>query len=408
MKTTSLKRAISLPALVFYGLGTMVGGGFYALLGQVAHSSGMAVPLALAGSGLLAFLSALSFAELSRRYPVSAGPVRYVQAAFGSSRFAAMIGFMVIATGVVSAATLSVATINFVRDFWEPEYPLWAMAALIVCMGLIAARGIGESVFVIVTITALEVGALIYVFAVNADVLAQAPERIAEFSPGHVLNSGWTGVFAGSFLAFYAFIGFEDMVTMAEEVRDVRRALPLGILISVVLATALYVAVSVVAVLAVPVEQLAQSRTPVAELVRSEGGLSVAGLWLVSVLTGINGALVQILMASRVIYGMAGSGQLPAAIGVVNPRTRSPLRATALVTALILALALFFPLATLARITSAIMLFIFASVNLALWYIQKTPETGPQSGLNLPRAVPLFGFLATVGILLFQGWLLWR
>ena len=170
----SLKRAIPLPLLILYGLGTMVGGGFYALLGKVAGEAGLLAPIALIFSGLLAFLSATSFAELSSRFPVSAGEVQYVKEGFNSRTFATIIGWLVIITGIVSAATLAVATIGFLQDFVQVSTAL-GILLLVLAMGLVASWGIGQSVALVVTITIIEVAALIYIVVLAGNSFGQLP-----------------------------------------------------------------------------------------------------------------------------------------------------------------------------------------------------------------------------------------
>lgn len=405
MTSTKLKRAVTLPALILYGVGTMVGGGFYALLGEITVEAGSATPLALLLSGVLALLSACSFAELSSRYPVSAGEARYVGAAFRLPALSTTVGWLVISTGVVSAATLSVATTGFIRDMWPMIPGTPGIVALVLLLGIVAVWGIGESVAVVVVVTVLEVAALLYAFGVNAAPLAELPSRWPELLPSGAGGVGWLGVFGGAFLAFYAFIGFEDMVNIAEEVRDARRTLPRAILVSVVLTTVLYVAVSTAAVLSVPLERLAGSATPIAELVRDGGARAATGVWAVSVLTGVNGALVQIIMASRVAYGLARRSQAPAVLAKINRTTRTPVIATALVTAIVLALALFFPLTTLAKITSSVILIVFATVNLALWRIKRRDPDEGGAGPRFPPPLPLVAFAATVLVLGFELWL---
>lgn len=155
----SLARSISLPMLIFFGVGTMVGGGFYALLGKVSGEAGMATPFALMLTGLLALVSATSFAELASRYPVSAGEVRYVQMGFGRADLATVTGLLVILTGVVSAATLSVATIGFLGDLLEVRES-FAIVFLVVAMGIVAVWGVNETMWLVALITVVEVGAL--------------------------------------------------------------------------------------------------------------------------------------------------------------------------------------------------------------------------------------------------------
>lgn len=401
----SLKRAIPLPLLIFYGLGTMVGGGFYALLGKVAGEAGLLAPIALILSGLLAFLSATSFAELSSRFPVSAGEVQYIKEGFNNKAFATIIGWLVITTGVVSAATLAVAIIGFLQDF-VPVSNMLGILLLVLGMGLVACWGIGQSVTLVVTITIIEVMALIYIIVLAGDNLGQLPERWSELLWPTNIQS-WTGVFSGTFLAFYAFIGFEDMVNMAEEVKKPRRALPIAILTSVVLTTIIYTIVSIVAVLSVSPSVLATSNTPMAEIVSSHGWYSVTGLWLVSMLTGLNGALVQIIMAARVTYGMAKKEQTPIWnwFAKVNPLTRTPINATAVITGIILLLALFLPLTTLAKATSTVILIVFASVNLAAWKVKRKRLALTEDVFVIPNWLPLLGFFSCILILLFQGWL---
>ncbi len=401
LDATPLNRSIGLTALIFYGLGTMVGGGFYALLGRVAGLAGPLAPVALALSGVLALLSAASFAELSSRFPVSAGEVRYVEAGFNLRGLATIVGWLVILTGVVSAATLAVATIGFLQDIYlVPEGA--AILALVAGMGLVAGWGITESVGIVFVITVIEVGALVYVGVLaGGDPIGLGERWLDTLSSGGV--GQWIGVFSGAYLAFYAFIGFEDMVNIAEEVKRPRRALPIAIFTSVIATTLLYVWIGLVAVLSVPPDELAASNTPIARIVGAYGGWTT-GLALVSLLTGVNGALVQIVMAARVAYGMAGRGQAPAVLQRVHARTRTPLIATALMTGAVAVLALFFPVTTLARATSSIMLVNFMAVNLSLWRIKRTHPDQTGEGPRLPAWLPLCGAGSCAAALLLQAW----
>ena len=400
-----LERSVRLLPLVFFGLGTMVGGGFYALVGRVAGLAGPAAPIALAGSGLLALLSAASFAELSSRFPVSAGEVRYVEEGFHRRWLAVTVGWMVITTGVVSAATLSVATIGFVRAMVQvPELP--GLVVVVLLLGGVAAWGIGESVRLVFVITFVEIGALVYAALVAGDGLVTTlPARWPELVPAADVDV-WVGIFGGSFLAFYAFIGFEDLVNIAEEVKEPHRALPIALFAGVIGTTALYMWVATVAVLAVPPAELAASSSPVALLVRDQGAFATTGVGVVSVLTGVNGALVQIVMASRVAYGMARRGQAPPIFGVVHPWTRTPVISTALMTVIIGLLALFFPLTTLARSTSTVILVVFTLVNLSLWRIKQTAPDLTGRGPRFPGWLPVVGAITCAGVLAFQGWTL--
>jgi len=398
---TTLKRSVSLPMLILYGLGTMIGGGFYALLGEIAAEAGLFTPLAFLLSGLLAFTSATSFAELTSRFPFSAGEARYAQKGFSNKNFSTLVGWFVILTGIVSAATISVATAGFLRDF-IPVPQTIAILFLVASMGVIAGWGIGKSVAFVAIISVIQIGALVYIVFVAGDNLSALPSRWQElFIP--TSSTVWLGVFSGAFLGFYAFIGFEDMVNMAEEVKNVRKNLPIAILVSIFLTTLIYIIVSTVAVLTVSTEILSASNTPVAEILRGHGDFSMKMLGIVSILI-INGALAQIIMASRIAYGLSKKDQAPSFLKKINSKTQTPLRATAIITFIVLVLAIFFPLQTLAETTSFIILMVFAIVNLSLWLIKGREMRDAKQKISFPRWVSLFGFLTSLVVLVFQVW----
>jgi amino acid transporter len=399
-KQKKLKRTVTLPFLILYGLGTMVGGGFYALLGKVSGEAGCYAPLALGLAGIFALISGLAFAELSSRYPVSAGEVRYVNEAFDRRWLSRLTGVFVVLTGVVSAATLAVATDGFLQDFFTHPKIL-GVTLLVIAMGVVAAWGISESVALVTFITVIEVGALVYAFGVAGGSINALDTNWQQFVPP--LQSGaWLGIFSASFLAFYAFIGFEDMVNIAEEVKNPTKIMPIAIIVSVTLTTLLYILVSSAALLSVSPEQLASSNTPIAEMVKEHGWYSSTGLSMVSLLTGINGALVQMIMASRVTYGMAKREYIPAYFSKVHLKTQTPLRATIVITSIVLLLALLFPLVTLAKVTSGIILFVFTLVNFSLWKIKQSNPDPDADAIRLPNWLPLLGGVGCVLALGFQ------
>tara|TARA_B110000305_G_C19008557_1_gene433814 strand:- start:45 stop:638 length:594 start_codon:yes stop_codon:yes gene_type:complete len=193
------------------------------------------------------------------------------------------------------------------------------------------------------------------------------------------------------------------MVNMAEEVKDVRKNLPIAILVSIFLTTLIYIIVSTIAVLTVSPQMLSSSNTPVAEILRGHGDFSMKMMGIVSILI-INGALAQIIMASRVIYGLSKKDQAPTFLGKINSKTQTPLHATAIITLIVLVLAIFFPLQTLAESTSFIILIIFAIVNLSLWLIKGREKRDSKQKISFPRWVSLFGFMTSVVVVVFQVW----
>jgi amino acid transporter len=384
--------------LVLYGLGTIVGAGIYALMGKVAGVAGLYAPFAFAFACGLAAFTALSLAELSSRFPRAAGEAAYVHEGFGRRDLATLVGLLMVAAGCISAATVARGFVGYVSGLlWLPP-PLW-IALLILGLGALAAWGIREAAWAAAAMTVIEIGGLLLVTGAAGGSLAELSERWPELVPP-LDPDVMRGILGASLLCFYAFIGFEDMVNVAEEVRDVRRVLPRAILTTLVVAGVLYLALSVVSVLAVPPHELAESEAPLALLWERASGRSPVLLELIGVFALANGALIQMIKASRILYGLANQGalQLPW-LARVHPRTRTPLHATGLVIGIVLGLALGFPLATLAEATSMVTLAVFALINAALWRLKRT-RPQPTGTTRVPTWVPAIGFCVTSAFLI--------
>jgi amino acid transporter len=396
---TELRRVLSLPVITFYGMGTIIGAGIYVLVGEIAGAAGMRAPLAFALAGVIAAFTALSYAELSSRYPVSAGEAVYLQQGFGRRWLSMGVGLLLAVAGMVSSATLANGFVGYLHVFVPA--PDWvAVIGLVLVLGTLACWGIRESAIVATVTTLVEIGGLVLILSVAAPNFAHLPQRLPEMLPT-ADAAAWSGVLLGAFLAFYAFLGFEDMVNVAEEVHDPARNMPRAILIAAAVATVLYILVATAAVLTQPPERLALSEAPLASIYveatgRSPWMISVVGLFAV-----VNGALIQIIMGARILYGMAREGWLPRALAYVHPRTQTPLATTAVMTAAVLALALWFPLVTLAKVTSFILLSVFALVNLALVRI-KLRGPAPAGVRTFPVWVPCVAFVLCLAILAFQ------
>ena len=386
--TPTLKRSLNLPLLTLYGLGTTVGGGIYVLVGHVAGRAGLYAPISfLLAAALIAF-TALSFAELAVRFPKSAGEAVYVKEGWRRRDLAALVGWLVIINGLVSSGALADGFVGYLQTI--AGVPNWlAIVSVVILLGLIASWGIGESVLVAAVITVIEICGLLIVVWVSREVFGTLPVRIPELLPPWQ-GGAWLGILAGSFLAFYAFIGFEDMVNVAEEVRDVRRNLPLAIILTIVLTTLLYLAVATAGVLAVPVEELAKSDAPLALIYSRQSGNSGTLISLISIVAVLNGALIQMIMASRVLYGMAREGWAPKIFESIAARTRTPVIATAVIAGGVAILALLFDVDVLAQFTSLGLSLVAILVNGALVKIKRSGHH-PARGLTVPFWVPVGG-----------------
>jgi APA family basic amino acid/polyamine antiporter len=250
-------------------------------------------------------------------------------------------------------------------------------------------------------LTVIELGGLIFILVITGHHLADLPGRIMEFVPPADLHV-WNGIILGAFLAFYAFIGFEDIVTLAEEAREPTRNIPLAILLALGIATLLYILVALAAVLALPVAELARTEAPFALLYSQATGEAPTVISIISLFAVVNGVLIQIIMASRILYGMSREGWLHETFGRVHPVRHTPLVATGLVTAGVLVLALWLPLITLAKATSFITLVAFSLINLALLRI-KQREPRPVGIRIYPMWLPWAGFLSSSAFVLYQS-----
>lgn len=398
--TGTLRRSLTLPLLTFYGLGTIVGAGIYVLIGAVAGKAGIFAPISFVLAAVIAGFTAFSYAELSSRLPRSAGEAVYMQEAFQRRWLSRLTGWSVVTIGIISSATIANGFVGYLQVF--VSIPDWlAITALVLSLGLIAAWGIRESVWLATLITLIELGGLCYVVLMSGDALMTLPSRWPELIPS-LDGLVWSGILVGAFLAFYAFIGFEDMVNVAEEVNDAPRTLPRAIILALVVSSSFYLLIALVAVLALPVEQLAASDAPLAAVVASSGHNHSLLISAISIVAVVNGAMIQIIMASRVLYGMGNTQLAPAVLATVHPRTRTPVTATGLVVLLVLTLALWLPLVTLAQLTSMVTLIVFIGVNLALIALKRRGD--PASAfINTPPWVPWTGVSLCLIFLILQA-----
>lgn len=397
-----LARVLSLPLMVLYGLGVTIGAGIYVLIGATAGRAGMHAPLSFVIAAVAMAFSAASFAEWSTRLPVSAGSAAYVRAGLGMRRLALATGLLVVLSGLVSSAAITIGGTGYLREFIAVPEPLLVVAVLVV-LGGTAAWGILESVTFAAIFTVVEILGLLGIIVAGIWLDPAMFARLPEILPPMGDAAAWSAVGAAGLLAFFAFIGFEDLVNLAEEAKDPRRDMPRAILVTLVLSTLIYVLVVFVAIHAVPVAELAGSRAPLSLVFERLTGASPALITLIAIVATLNGVIVQIIMASRVLYGLSRQGDLPPALAVIHPRTRTPLRATGLVVVLVLVLALLLPLEQLAQWTSQVVLTVFSLVNLALIRHKLSGAATPPGALTVPIVVPVMGFVTCV-LLLASGW----
>lgn len=389
--------------LALYGIGNIVGAGVYVLVGKIAEPAGYLSIIAFLVAAVVAFCAALSYAELASRFPVSAGVAVYLHEAFKARRISTVIGLMLVGAGIVSSATLLKGFSGYFEQLTGVAPSISITVAAIVLVAIML-RGIKESVGVAALLTAIEVGGL--VFLVGSILLAQ-PTAVSTFSEGFSAALGnfdlmaLAGVTSAAFIAFYAFVGFEDMVNIAEEVREPRKAFPRAILASMAVVTVLYTAVAVAALGVLAPKILSESPAPLAEVFTTATGQEATVIIIISLLATLNGVLVNIIMGSRFLYGMANRQWIPKWFSVVS-RRHIPARGTIIVGAVALIAALAVPIENLAQTTSLLLLFVFLAVTISLIVIRRKKHT--DTSLNItPIFLPWFGAIASGALLVGQA-----
>jgi len=397
----ALKRSLGLPMVTLYGLGNIVGAGIYVLVGKVAGFAGSSTTLAFILAMVTAGVTALSYMELAGRYPVSASVSVYLHRAFGRHRLSTAVGLAMAAGGIASAAALAQGFAGYLSSFVAvPQFV--ASVGLLILLGAIAVKGIGESATTAAVLTGLEVLGLLLVIWFGRKAFGQLDtDRLLAVDPA----VGISGVVAGAFLAFYAFIGFEDMVNVAEETRNPSRTMPLAILFALLGSTVLYLLVVVVATTLVSPADLAASPAPLTLVFERSGAPNVALLSMIGMIAAMNGVIVQMIMASRILYGLANQGWIHRRFGTVHRTFKTPVLATlVVVSAMVLATAVL-PLVSLAQLTSLLVLIIFTLVNSALISIKRRGEAH-QGYIVVPLVIPYLGVamcLGTIAVQLLHG-----
>jgi basic amino acid/polyamine antiporter, APA family len=396
-----LKRVMGPKLLLLFIIGDILGAGVYAVTGQMAGIVGGVVWLPFLVAFIVATLTALSYLELVTKYPQAAGAALYTHKAFGIHFVTFLVAFAVICSGITSASTSANVlaqnlTGGFVANGWLDELPstgvVTAIAmAFMVLLALINLRGVGESVKFNVVLTMVEVLALTIVILIGFYAMAQGEgdiSRITTFE-GADDKGLFLAVTAATSVAFFAMVGFEDSVNMVEETQEPQKIFPRTMLTGLGVAVIIYmlVAVAVVAVLT-PAELAtineAEGRALLEVVAKGAPDLPMDKIFpFLAVFAVANTALINMLMASRLLYGMARQDVLPRSLGKVSPRSRAPY--VGILFSTVLALGLIWYVATqsdssivgsLSGTTSLLLLAVFAVVNVACLVLRRDPAEG--------------------------------
>ncbi|WP_309070247.1 APC family permease [Arthrobacter sp.] len=403
---SKLRQGISGKLLYLFILGDVLGAGVYALVGVIAAEVGGAIWVPLVVALALALLTAGSYAELVTKYPKAGGAAVFAQRAYKTPFISFLVGFCMLAAGVTSAAGLALAFTGDYLSAFIAVPPAWAAVVFLVLLALLNARGIKESVRSNVVMTVIEVSGLVLVIVLVAVFLGQGngnPEQISQF-PANANPA--VAVLGASLIAYYSFVGFEVSANVAEEVRNPARVYPKALFGALATAGAVYLLIGLVSAAALPAEDLAGSTAPLLDVVNATGfGIPPWLFSLIALVAVANGALLTMIMASRLTFGMAEEGLLPSVLGKVLPNRRTPWVAIIATTAIAMALTLTGDLASLAETVVLLLLFVFISTNVAVLVLRR--DRVEHQHFRIPTVIPYLGVASCLVLLTQQSAEIW-
>lgn len=402
LQSTELKRVMGPGLLLLFIVGDILGTGIYALTGQVAAEVGGVVWLPFLIAFAVAMLTACSYLELVTKYPQAAGAALYTHKAFGIHFLTFIIAFAVMSSGITSAATASRAfaanfTTSLGLDLGAWGVPLIA-TGFIALVAAVNFRGVGESVKLNVVLTIVELTGLLIIIGIGFWAIAGGEGDVSRawtFATPEGTGTFWP-VVAATALAFFAMVGFEDSVNMAEECKNPSRLFPKVLLAGLTITGVIYILVAISAITLVPADQLGQGETPLLKVIQTGAPSFPVGIFAVITMFAVaNSALINMMMASRLIYGMARQGVVPDVLGKVHARRRTPYIAIIFTSLLAVALILFAGgVPALGGTTSLLLLCVFAVVNVAVLVLRK--DKVGHKHFRTPTALPVLGAVTCV------------
>jgi len=401
----TLQQTIGGWQVMFYGLGSMLGAGIYALIGRAADSLGNAVWLAFLVAMIAAMLTGLSYACVGSRYAKAGGAAYVTQHGLHKPLLSYVVGIAVMMSGLTSMATGSQAIAEQLEKALGFSIDIKFVAiGIVFLVGCVIYRGLRESMWLNVVCTVVEASGLLFIIAVGArywgsvNYLETAKDTVAG-GPGSGITLAL--VMQGAVLTFFSFIGFEDILNVSEEVKNPRKNVPFGLIGAMILATVIYMAVAITAVSVVPWHELAASKTPLMDVAHKAapwlGGIDRLYLGITIFAIG-NTALLNYIMGSRLLYGMSRQGLLPAILSRVHPKRHTPHIAVFVLFGIVTVLILSGGVKQMAESTVLLLLAVFTVVNIALVVLKRRPGE-PKGGFEPPMFVPVLGALTCASLI---------
>lgn len=397
----SLHRVMGPWLLLLFIVGDILGTGIYALTGQVAKQVGGVVWLPFLVAFAVALVTAFSYLELVTKYPRAAGAALYTHKAFGIHFITFIVAFAVMSSGITSASTASRAfAANFSSAFGlglEGGIGITLLGlAFMAVVAIVNFRGVGESVKANVVLTCVELTGLLIIIVIGFWAIGSGQGDVSRITQFPTTSEGgffWP-VIAATTLAFFAMVGFEDSVNMAEECKEPSRIFPKVLLGGLIITGIIYVLVSISAVTLVAPDQLGEGETPLLKVVQAGApGFPIGIFAFITMFAVANSALINMLMASRLVYGMAREHVLPPVLGQVHVSRRTPYIAIIFTTLLAFGLISFVgAVPALGGTTALLLLCVFTIVNIAVLVLRR--DKVEHQHFRTPTFLPIVGALS--------------
>jgi APA family basic amino acid/polyamine antiporter len=388
----SLKRALGLFEATAGGVGIILGAGIYVLIGEVAADAGNEIWISFLIAAVMAGTIGLAYAELVSMFPRAGADYEYTRHALGP-RAAFVVGWLIVIGAIVASAAVALGFGRYLNVFWDIAPTRIAMGSLVVAT-LIAWFGIKEAVWVSIVLTIVEAAGLVFIIVIG----------VPHFGDVNLLENphGTAGIFSGAALAMFAFVGFEDMVALAEETRDAKRVIPRALLLAIAITGTFYLVVALASISILGWEQLSGSEAPLAAVAEEVfGGRAADYLAIVALFSTGNTLLLLLVTASRLIYGMASTTALPRFLAWIHPGRQTPARAIVLSLIVALGFTASGDIAFVAGATNFAVFVGFMAVNLSLIVLRYTRPDAPRNfrvpvSIGRLPLIPVFALASVV------------
>ncbi|RJQ09336.1 MAG: amino acid permease [Dehalococcoidia bacterium] len=392
-----LRRTLGLWPVTISGVGIVLGAGIYVLVGEASADAGSATWVAFLAAAVLAAVTGFTFAELAGMFPEAGASAAYAEEAFGS-RTGFITGWLDVTVNVVGAGAVALGFGGYAEDLFGWDQRAVAIASITVC-GVIVYAGIRETAGLAMLFAVIEGGGLLIVIAVGLPDLPPSPF----FDVPH----GMKGILAATALVFFAYEGFEEMVSLSEETTDPTSTIPRAVLLAVGITSVFYLTVAMVATAVVPWQELSVSAAPLALVVRTAANDRLAdALSVIALFATFNTVLLLLATGARITYGMAHRRLLPRVLGAVSGRS-TPWVATLVLTIVAAAFVLSGNIAFVAQVTTFAVFGQFLAVNAAVIALRRShrDQVRPFAIRGTVAGVPVTAVVGLASTLLFAAFM---